>query len=79
MSFGASEGFKTKAALKAAVAERGADAVMVFDTSGFGNRGTVPVSELRLGVDVIVGPDVYRDRRWYANVGKKADGTLYIK
>lgn len=68
MSFGLVEQstIKTKKALREAVQERGADNVMVFDTSGHGNRGTIPVSALRSS-DVIVLPDVYRDRKWYAN------------
>lgn len=57
----------TKKALREAVAAVGIDAVMVFDTSGFDNRGTVPLSALR-SADVIVGPDVYSKRDWYANV-----------
>lgn len=68
MSFGTVEPFKSKKALKDAVASRGADAVMVRDTSAFGNRGVIPVSALKIGTDVIVGPNVYNDRRWYANV-----------
>lgn len=54
---------KTKAELKRAVAE-GKD-VYVQDTSMFGNRSG-PISNLR-PEDVIVGPDVYTKRSWYAN------------
>lgn len=66
MSFGLRDkSLKTKKALREAVAS-GQDP-FVFDTSMFGNRGTIPVSQLQSS-DVIVGPDVERDRRWYANV-----------
>lgn len=57
---------KTKKALKAAVSEQGAENVQVYDTSAFGNRGTIPVSQLA-SADVIVGPDVETKRAWYAN------------
>lgn len=57
---------KTKKALKDAIAEHGADNVMVFDTSFHDNRGTFPISKCK-SADVIVLPDVYTDRRFYAN------------
>lgn len=68
MSFGLVEAstIKTKKALKEAVKERGADNIMVFDTSGFSNRGTIPLSSLGRA-DVVVGPDVYNKRVWDAN------------
>lgn len=66
-NFGTVRKFTSKKALREAVAAEGADKIMVTDTSGFGNRGTIPASELR-SADVIVGPDPYTDRRWYANV-----------
>lgn len=66
MSFGVVGKPKTKKALKELIAEKGADNVLVFDTSAFGNRGTVPLSSLGTA-DVVVGPDVYSSRKWYAN------------
>lgn len=66
MSFGVVGQPKTKRALKEMIAEHGADKVMVFDTSAFGNQGTIPITQLKPS-DVIVGPDVEKDRRWYAN------------
>lgn len=68
MSFGLVDKgtIKTKGALKKHVAEVGADNVFVYDTSGHGNRGTIPLSQLER-VDVIVGPDVEVKRVWYAN------------
>lgn len=56
---------KTKKALREAVAN-GED-VTFMDTSMFDNRGTVGVDDLRES-DVIVGPDVYTARNWYANI-----------
>lgn len=66
MSFGVVGEPKTKKAFKELVAELGADNVQVFDTSGFNNRGTIKLSDLE-SQDVIVGPDVYRSRKWFAN------------
>lgn len=78
MSYGTVTAYKSKAALKAAVADRGAENVMVVDTSLFDNRGTVSVASLAGTSAVIVGPDVYLDRRWYANVKIRKDGTIVI-
>lgn len=68
MSFGLVDKatIKTKKALREAVKERGAGWVLVYDTSAFENRGTIPVSQLKPS-DVIVGPDVEVKRSWYAN------------
>jgi hypothetical protein len=68
MSYGVS-GFKTKKSLKDAIAQKGADQVEVFGTSMFGNEMATTVAELR-DSDVIVGPDVYSKRSWYANGGE---------
>lgn len=78
MSYGTAERFASKKALKDAVATRGADAVTVTDTSAFDNRGTVTVASLAGSSAVIVGPDVYNDRRWYANVKIKKDGSITV-
>jgi DeoR/GlpR family transcriptional regulator of sugar metabolism len=78
MSFGTVTVYKSKSALKAAVAEHGAENVMVVDTSMHGNQGTVSVASLAGTSAVIIGPDVYRDRRWYANVKIKKDGSIVI-
>jgi hypothetical protein len=78
MSFGTEETFKSKKAFAAAVAERGADMVRVFDTSAFDNRGTVAVAELAGSSAVIVGPCVYTDRRWYANVKVKSGKIVIV-
>lgn len=78
MSYGTVETFKTKKALREAVADRGADAVTVFDTSAFNNRGTVTVASLADTSAVIVGPDVFSDRRWYANVKTSPTGVVKI-
>lgn len=78
MSFGTVGTYASKKALREAVAARGADAVMVVDTSMFANQGTVSVASLAGTSAVIVGPDVHRDRRWYANVEIKKDGSIVI-
>ncbi len=77
MSYGTVRRFTSKKALREAVAEHGADNVMVTDTSAFDNKGTVPVSALTDTTAVIVGPDVRNDRRWYANV-KIKNGVVVI-
>lgn len=77
MSYGVS-GYKTKKALKEAVAEKGAENVGVFGTSMFGNENASTVAELAGTSAVIVGPDVYNKRDWYANVKVKKDGTIYV-
>jgi len=61
--------FPSKKALKDAVEAE--QPVAFTDTSAFSNRGTVKAAELTPS-DVVVGPDPYRDRRWYANVKVKA-------
>lgn len=66
MSYGTDRGHKTKKALKDDIAKRGADAVGVFGTSLFGNETANTVAELK-DSDVVVGPNVYSDRKWYAN------------
>jgi hypothetical protein len=83
MSMGAEtrqgEDFKTKKAFKEAVAND-PKSFRLFDTSLFDpepdhNGETLPIGK-RFEV---VGPNVYRDRRWYATIEKKADGTVTVK
>lgn len=57
--------FKSKKALREAVAA--GESVIFYDTSAFNNRGNPSAAELS-PIDVVVGPDPYTDRRWYANV-----------
>ena len=57
---------KTKKALREALQANPA-VVWFEDTSAFNNRGNVTADELSPS-DVIVGPDVYTARNWYANV-----------
>jgi hypothetical protein len=66
MSYGTVRTFKTKKALKEAIAVEGPDRVAVFGTSIFGNETATSVSDLK-DADVVVGPDVYNKRSWYAN------------
>lgn len=72
MSWGTTTRYASKKAFREAVAEAGAHVIMVTDTSMFDNKGTVPVAALVDTSAVIVGPDVHRDRRWYANVKRNA-------
>lgn len=69
MSYGV-DGYKTKKALREAVDGLGADEVAVFGTSIFGNETATTVAELGPS-DVIVGPDVYNRRSWYATFDGK--------
>lgn len=78
MSYGTATRFTSKKALREHVAKVGAENVGVFGTSMFGNERAVSVAELAGSGEVIVGPDVYNDRRWYATVKRKADGTITI-
>lgn len=78
MSYGTVKRFASKKALREAVAEHGADAIKVKGTSAFGNETATSVADLVGTPAVIVGPDVYNDRRWYANVKRKKDGTIII-
>lgn len=58
--------YPTKKALREAVKLNPED-VVFFDTSAFANNGTVTIDQLKPS-DVIVGPDPYGRRSWYANV-----------
>lgn len=78
MSFGASDGFKTKKALIEAVKARGAENVTAFDTSMINNQGTVTVASLAGTTAVIVGPDVRSQRDWYANVKIMKSGEIRV-
>ncbi len=65
----------TKAALKRAVAN---GSIVEFDeTSAFSSGGTRPIDGLG-PVDVIVGPDPYNSRKWYANVRKNSKGVWTV-
>jgi hypothetical protein len=57
--------FKSKRSLAEAL--KAGEAVTFTDTSAFDNAGTLKAGQL-FPTDVIVGPDPYRDRSWYANV-----------
>lgn len=57
--------FQSKKAFREAVAN--GDSMIIYDTSAFNNLGHVSISELS-PIDVIVGPDPYTARNWYANV-----------
>jgi hypothetical protein len=62
---------KSKKALREAL-DANPDSVTFDDTSAFNNRGLVHAEELNPSA-VIVGPDPYTSRKWYANVVLSAD------
>lgn len=79
MSYGV-EGFKTKKDLRTAV-QTDPSEVFVFGTSLFGDEPSGSVEEVlqvRSSI-IVVGPDVYRDRRWYANVDRGKDGKVRVR
>lgn len=68
----------TKRALREALAGD-ASAVRLVTTSAFGGfagRATELPPDLSF---VVVGPDPYRKRSWYASVQRKADGSITCK
>jgi hypothetical protein len=77
MSFGTDTTFKSKKALREAVEASAPNTIMVFDTSAFNNRGTVSIDSLADSSAMIVGPDVYNKRSWYAQV-KIKNGKIVI-
>lgn len=81
MSNYATEGtFASKKAFAEHVAAKGADKVFVKDTSFFNNKGRVSVASLADTSAMIIGPNAFNDRRWYANVKtNKRAGTVGIK
>jgi hypothetical protein len=81
MSYGTSRTFKSKKALREAVEAEGAENVGVFGTSIFGNETASNVAELadQDASAVIVGPNVYSDRRWYASAVRGKDGKVKVK
>jgi hypothetical protein len=80
MSYGTQRVYKSKKALREDVAARGAHSVGVFGTSMFGDESCSTIEELADSGDaIIVGPDVYSNRQWYATVSRKKDGTILIK
>lgn len=80
MSHGTEGTFASKKKFAEYVQANGAEAVFVVDTSAFiaPAEKRVTVASLAGTSAVIVGPDVYRDRRWYANVKRKKDGSVVI-
>lgn len=73
------KGLKTKKALKEAV-KADPSKVYVFGTGGFvGPTYDGIVSSMPANVKLSVcGPDPYNDRRWWATIERKADGTIKV-
>jgi hypothetical protein len=70
--------FKTKAALKRAVAED-PDSVTLLPTAMFTTQPEVKASGV-VGDDAwsIAGPNPYTDRRWYATVRRNSKGKVTV-
>ena len=67
---------KSKKALREEIAQ--GYAPLLEATSWFGNEFDGPVSLAPDGTYSVVGPDPYRDRRWYATVTVR-DGKVTVK
>jgi len=76
MSQGVYEKFKSKKAFREAVANK-KDAT-IQATSLFGDEYDGSIYDAPDSNFVIVGPDVYNNRKWYASVTKKGD-SITIK
>ena len=70
---------KTRRELLTAIAN--SPGIVVFDrTSIFDTGDNFGLDEVRPGTRLtVVGPDPYTDRRWYATIFIKQDGTFYIE
>lgn len=79
MSYGTFATYASKKALKEDVEKRGAANVGVFGTSMFGDENAHTIADLADSGNVIVGPHVENNRKWYANAITKRDGTISIK
>lgn len=73
MSYGTEGTFASKKKFGEYVAANGAENVFVINTSAFikPSERRVAVASLADSSAVIVGPDVERDRKWFANVKTK--------
>jgi hypothetical protein len=70
--------FKTKKALKDAVKAKPAN-VYLYATSNMGPKFNGLVSELPDGVTfLVIGPDPYNSRDWYANIKRSARGGFTV-
>lgn len=70
--------FASKAALKRAVENEGAEMIMVRNTSFHDDCTPVTLASLVDTPAVIVGPLVETQRKWYANVRKNKSGKIII-
>lgn len=69
-------GRKTKAALKAAIKDD-PKSVYLYATSSMGPQFSGPADQLPEGTDfIVVGPDPFRKRDWYANVTRGRNGLV---
>jgi hypothetical protein len=80
VSYGTVRTYKSKKAFREDVEARGAENVEVYGTSMFGNETASTVAELAdVRNNVVVGPDVFNKRDWYANVVRNSKGQITIK
>jgi hypothetical protein len=69
----------SKKALKEAV-KADATKVRFYGTAAFGPGFDGTAADIPAGhILVVVGPDPYRSRKWYANVARKPDGSVTVK
>jgi hypothetical protein len=74
---GSGQNFKTKAELKRAIAAH--DAVQLYDTSWPAAAARMWARELTQDLEwIVIGPDPYHDRKWYATVKRNSKGNLTV-
>jgi hypothetical protein len=78
MSYGTSEQFQSKKAMQDALNSE--FKFVCNDTSFINNKGRLDPYALTEGASIgpVVGPDVYRNRKWYATITRK-NGRLIVK
>lgn len=71
-------GIKTKAELKRRIAA-GED-LLFYSTDAFSNVRSIRLNGMLVGDHMyVVGPDPYRNRKWYADVTRNSDGKVTVK
>lgn len=77
MDYRTGETFKSKAAMKRAIAEA-PQYVKLMSVSSLGGSFHGSPNELTEGTTlVVVGPDPYTDRKWYGNI-KRVKGVIKV-
>lgn len=71
--------FRSKKALREQLMTDAADEVFFDATAIDAPVGGYRATEVPVGIKLsVVGPDPYNDRKWYATVERKTDGTLKV-